>query len=422
MSARMEELAAALPTLAWREGDEAWAVGGAVPGAVASPGDVDEVVALLRAAGERGVGVVPLGGRTQVGAEPPTAPFVALSTERLSGVEAYEPADLTATCRAGTTLEELGGVLAERGQWLPVDPPLAPKRTVGGLVATGAAGPLGMAYGAPRDHVLGLTVVTGDGRVLRLGGRVMKNVAGFDLVKLMVGSRGTLGVVVSATLRLFPRPARDRVLVLEAEGVGALLEAARRVATAPVVPASAVLVHPWNPAGGAGAAPGNAGRAALVVRVQGRPETVDADAAALLGNLPAVVLEGEEAGVALAAARDHGADGALVVRAAVLPALLPEALAALRDALPGGALAADVMSGRVRGSGSAVEGADRDALLRLRSRLAGLGGSLVLDRADPRILERVPAHGGLGRASALGGELRRRFDPGGVLSPGRFRW
>jgi glycolate oxidase FAD binding subunit len=400
-----------LPAGAVRDAGDAgdWTVGGATPEAVAEPSSVEEVRAVLAAAASGGFAVVPLGGRTDPGPETPRGRFVVLSTQRLGGVEDYQPADLTVEARAGTTLAALGEALAAKGQWLPVDPPFARRKTLGGLVATGAAGSLGMAYGTPRDHVLGLSVVTGDGRVLRLGGRVMKNVAGFDLVKLMVGSRGTLGIIVSATLRLFPRPAEDRALVLAGEGPGALLEAARRAATASVVPASAVLVLP---APGAGAA--------LVVRVQGAGSAVDADAAKLLGPSlgRARIMRGAEALQVFEAVRDHAARHALVIRAFALPGLLAEVLSAVQDALPVAALSADVMSGRVR---VGVEGdADAGSLARLRARLEALGGSLAVERCTPLLAAGFPARGDAGRAGALGRALRARFDPGGVLSPGRF--
>jgi glycolate oxidase FAD binding subunit len=406
-------LAGILPAEALRSPDDggAWTVGGALAEAVAEPASVEEVRALLAAAASGGFAVVPLGGRTDPGPEAPRGRFVVLSTRRLTGVDDYQPADLTVAARAGTTLAALGEALAEEGQWLPVDPPFAPRKTVGGLVATGTAGSLGMAYGMPRDHVLGLSVVTGDSRLLRLGGRVMKNVAGFDLVKLVVGSRGTLGVVVSATLRLFPRPAEDRVLVLDGEGPGALLEAAHRVGTASVVPASAVLVCP---------APGTDAAAALVVRVQGAGAAVDADAGTLLGPAltRATSLGGAEARRALEAMRDRAAAHALVIRACALPGLLAEVLAAVQDAVAVTALAADVMSGRVR---VGVDGgADVASLIRLRARLEALGGSLVVERSTPELAAVFPAHGSAGKAGRLGRALRAQFDPGGVLSPGRF--
>jgi len=407
-------LSGVLPADAFREGLglEKWAVGGSTPEAVVEPGSLEEVRAVLAAAVSGGFSVVPLGGRTDPGAEPPRGRFVVLSTRRLDGIEEYAPADLTVTAKGGTTLQSLDAALAEQGQWLPVDPPFAPRRTVGGLVATGAAGALGMAYGTPRDHVLGLTVVTGDGRVLRLGGRVMKNVAGFDLVKLMVGSRGTLGVVVSACMRLFPRPADERVLLLSAESPGALLEAARRVLTASVVPASALLLAP---------APASSGGGALVVRVQGARAAVDADARKLLGpSLPrAQILDGPEAQRLLTAARDHATGHRVVVRASALPGLLPEVLSAIQENVPVATVAADVMSGRVR-VGLEPSDSDPTPLLLLRDRLRILGGSLVLERMEPWQAYPMPAYGSRGRPGALDRALRARFDPGGILSPGRF--
>lgn len=388
-----------------------WTVGGAEPLAVGLPSSAEQVQGLLRLASAEGLGVVPLGGRTDTGSEPPSGRFLVLGTERLSGIHDYEPADLTVTAGAGITLGALGAKLAERGQWLPVDPPFAPRRTLGGLVATGAAGPLGTAYGGPRDHVLGLTVVTGDGKVLRLGGKVMKNVAGFDLVKLMVGSRGTLGVVISASVRLFPRPEEDRLLVSSADEPGALLSLARAVATGPVVPASAVLMSPGG-GGGVGAT--------LAVRLQGARESVSAETARLLSAGPGLrQVSPEEVEELRDRMRDGAAAQPVVVRASALPGQLAELLGAVMAALPRGDMVADVLTGGIR-CGVPVEGADADALAKLRLRVAAMGGSVTLERAPPDLVRGVPAYGPAGRAGALGSELRRRFDPGGVLSPGRF--
>jgi glycolate oxidase FAD binding subunit len=391
---------------------DAWAVGGARPLGIASPGSVDELRQVLAGAARAGVGVVPLGGGTDRGCEAPSGPFVVLSTRRLAGIEDYEPADLTVTAAAGTSLADLERALTERGQWLPVDPPHRHRRTLGGLVATGAAGPLGTTYGAPRDHVLGLTVVTGDGRVLRLGGRVMKNVAGFDLVKLVVGSRGTLGVVASATVRLFPRPEEDRALVIRGVRPGELIPLARAVATSPVVPASAVLVAP---------APGRGG-GALIVRLQGASAAVDADAARILAGsaVDAERVAGPDASALFDTAADHAAHGEVVVRATALPAALAEVMSAVAEALPDAAVAADVLAGRIRAAIGDAARTSAEALATLRTRLEALGGSLSLERAPSELVAEVGAYGAAGRSGALAASLRRRFDPGRVLSPGRF--
>ncbi len=415
MSALAAALEAAFPrgALAVPTDSSAWTLGGASPEGIVSPVSISEVKGALAAAEQAGVGVVPLGGCTAPGCEPPSGPFVVLSTARLTGIEDYEPADLTITAGAGTLLGDLDGELAAKGQWLPVDPPFASRRTLGGLVATGAAGPLGSAYGSPRDHVLGLTLVTGDGRVLHLGGRVMKNVAGFDLVKLVVGSHGTLGVVVSATVRVFPRPEMERALVVRAARPAELLPVARAVAMSPVVPASAVLVapDPWEGSG-----------AALVVRLQGAPAGVESDGARILAGVKVdpALSEGERAAALFTDAADHAATGTLVVRATAPPASLAAVLSAATEGLPGCAIMADVMAGRVRAALVEAGRVDAFALTVLRRRLETIGGSMTLERAPRELASAVGAYGDRGRAGTLGSAIRTRFDPQGVLAPGRF--
>jgi glycolate oxidase FAD binding subunit len=383
------------------------AVAGARPDATVTPTSVEGVADVLKVASARGFGVVPVGGGTDLGPMPPSKPFVILSTRGLSGVEAYEPADLTMSAWAGTTLRELGDVTAPHAQWLPFDPPSMAARTLGGLAATGVRSPLCASYGAPRDHILGLTLVTGDGRVLRLGGRVMKNVAGFDLVKLLVGSRGRLGVVVSVTARLFPRPEREIALILDAARAEDLVAAARAVATAPVLPASAVV-----------AAGGAVRGASLVVRVGGASETVSADAARLQAHVGRSlrVVEGAEASSLFADLRDHGAVGDVVVRMAALPASVGDLLAAVASVPGPTRVLADAIAGRVR---IATQDLSADALAKLRGAAGRVGGSCVLERGPVELLQVPEASPADPRVKALASALEGRFDPGGVLWPGR---
>jgi glycolate oxidase FAD binding subunit len=137
-----------------------------------------------------------------------------LALAPLAGIIDYEPGDLTLTAYAGTTLGEIAGVTASQRQWLALDPPGTVDGTLGATVATASAGPLAHAFGLPRDAVLGIEAVIGDGSVIRGGGRVVKNVAGFDLTRLFVGSWGTLGVITEVTVRLRARPEVDETYVL----------------------------------------------------------------------------------------------------------------------------------------------------------------------------------------------------------------
>lgn len=385
------------------------AVGGAAPECVALPSSTDEVVTVLALARAAHRAVLPLGHGTEVACEPPVHPFLALGTRLLSGVEAYEPADLTLTAWAGTPVSTLASVTADRGQWLPFDPPRFMDRTLGGLVAAGTSGPLSSAFGAVRDHVLGLTLVTGDGRVLRLGGRVMKNVAGFDLVRAVVGSRGRLGVVVSATVRVFPLPEVDRVTTVRGATAAELLPLARRVATGSVVPGGAILVERAGPEGRS---------AELLVRVLGAAPVVEVEERRLLGDElgSARTVGGSEAGAALASAREAALGGNVVVRASALPSRLPELMGELGRALPDPILVADALTGRVM---AGCQGPVEVGLLAaLRRRLLDWGGGLALARA-PAGLERGLGAPPTTAAAGIELSLRSSFDPFGTLDPGR---
>lgn len=137
-----------------------------------------------------------------------------LSLAADSGVVDYTPGDLTVTVRAGTPLREIERVTGEHGQWLPLDPYGDSDGSIGATIATASSGPLATAFGTPRDLLLGLEFVTGRGEIVRAGGKVVKNVAGFDLSRLLTGSWGTLGVITEATVRLYARPRADRTLVV----------------------------------------------------------------------------------------------------------------------------------------------------------------------------------------------------------------
>lgn len=166
---------------------------------------------------------------------------LSLSEDR--GVVSYVPGDLTLTVRAGTTLAEIADVTAQRDQWLPLDPYGWPDGTIGATLATASAGPLSSSFGLPRDLLLGLEFVNGRGETIRAGGRVVKNVAGFDLSRLLTGSWGTLGVITEVTLRLYARPAVDRTFVLDFGGpekqVTSIL---RAIFTSPLSPYALLLL------------------------------------------------------------------------------------------------------------------------------------------------------------------------------------
>jgi glycolate oxidase FAD binding subunit len=184
----------------------------------ATPGTIAELADAIRSTPR----LIPIGGGTKPRLSQVGDDFVRVSTANLRGIVEYEPSEFTFTARAGTPLREIVAALAERGQYLPFDPMLVlAGATLGGAVAAGLNGPGRMRYGGLRDFILGVRMVDGAGRLLRFGGKVVKNAAGFDLPKFLVGSAGRFGVLVEMTFKVFPRPIATRTLRLDAKDAAA---------------------------------------------------------------------------------------------------------------------------------------------------------------------------------------------------------
>ena len=193
------------------------------------PRTIDEVVEAVRAHPK----VHPVGTGTKPALASPPAGFAALSLTALSGIVEYDPGEFTVTALAGTPLAEVGAALARNGQHLPFDPPFADAgATLGGTIAAGLSGPGRQRYGGVRDFILGVRIVTGAGELVRGGGKVVKNAAGFDLPKLFVGSLGRLGPIVEATFKVFPRPRATATLRVDLPDLASALAIVGRLGSA----------------------------------------------------------------------------------------------------------------------------------------------------------------------------------------------
>ena len=411
-----QALAAACAALS--EGTAADAVSGVVPSLVASPGSTAEAAALLRAAASFGLTVVPRGAGTGMSwGAPPSSCDLVVDLRSMDQVLEHAAGDLVARVQAGLTMGRLASALAAAGQELALDVPA--DATVGGVVATGTAGPRRFRYGAPRDLLIGLTVVRADGVVAHSGGKVVKNVAGYDLGKLFSGSHGTLGLITEAAFRLHPRPGAVAWVTAEF-GPAERLDACTAVASAArsaLVPSAVELDWP----GGAqralragvlleGTAPGVAERARqmseLLASAGGSAVVSDA-APARWGVLPAP---------------------ATVVRvsfwvrdlAPVLDALAAAGAAAgVRPAVSGPAGAGALYA--CLDPGAADDAAARFVTM-LREQVAGCVGSrgaVVMLAAPPPVLAAAGAYRAVpGRA--LMQAVRDQFDPDHRMFPGRF--
>ena len=197
-----------------REGAEADVVGGIVPAFVVAPGSTDEAAAVLRAAAEHELAVVARGAGGRLGwGVPPSRCDLMIDMSRMSSVVEHSAGDLVARVQAGARMGDVAAALARDGQEIALDVP--DQATVGGVVASGLAGPRRLRYGTPRDLLIGITIVRADGTVARSGGKVVKNVAGYDLGKLLAGSAGTLALITDATFRLHPLPAARAYVTAE---------------------------------------------------------------------------------------------------------------------------------------------------------------------------------------------------------------
>ena len=223
----------------------AFAVDGKSPGCAVYPCSAEQVAAVLRYAADHALAVLPCRNATKLDTgNPPQHYDIALSLKELNQVWHYEPADLTISVEPGMKFGDFQHFVGRHRLWLPIDPRGGAKASLGGILATNSAGPLRLRYGAPRDMVLGLKIATTEGKIIKTGGRVVKNVAGYDLGKLLVGSYGSLGVIVESSLKLFPLPAERVTVVLRAGTLGTARDLRRRILHSPLDPLRMTLLDP----------------------------------------------------------------------------------------------------------------------------------------------------------------------------------
>jgi glycolate oxidase FAD binding subunit len=422
-----------------------WRVHGRLPRAVVVPGSAPELAAVLELAVREGWCVEPAGAGTWLNAGPaPRSVDLVLSTARLDAVLEYEPEDLTAAVGAGISLGTLAATLARRSQWLPLDPAGVPEGTLGATIATASSGPLRYGHGTPRDHVLGLELATGDGRLLRLGGKVVKNVAGYDLTRLAVGSHGTLGVITAANVRLRAVPERDVTVRVGGPERARLLDVVAGLAGRPLEPVAIELVSPVL----GRSLLGEPGGWHLLARYQGSAAVTRAAEVELRRVAPgAHTLPAEAAHALWQGLARAEADAGVMIRLADLPARLDGTLvlaAQIAAAGPraeewavaahagdgvarlflGAAATLAVPPGTVAPDDAAAAGggwaALADGIAAAREELARRRGTLVVRAAPAAVTERVATDPDPGPLRALMGGIKREFDPAGILAPARF--
>jgi glycolate oxidase FAD binding subunit len=409
---------------------------GRTPEAAVFPGSIEEIRAVIAAAGDAHVPVMAWGGGTAVAVgRPPRAPGIVLGLRRLNRLLEHEPGDLTATVQGGMVFSALQATLRERGQWVSLDPPDPERATLGGVIAANASGPRRHLYGTARDLLIGLTVVTGDAAVVRGGGKVVKNVAGYDLPKLFIGSHGTLGVIVDLTLKLRPRPEAERWLAVPFDGLKDAAAAVRNLMMSDLIPTAIELLDAEASRGLEASLATSSSAGTLVVGFDGLREQVDWQCDELrrltipLGAREALPLSPEACARLGSAARDAFTETAAVMRVSTVPSQVAEimgqgAVAARARGLTSAWSAhagAGVLTGALALPRDGVEATSVVAVLtEWRAAARASGGYATLEWAPLAVKSQVPVWDDLGAAGRLMQRIKERLDPHDILSPGRF--
>ena len=415
-----------------------YAVDGWTPGAVARPGSREAVSAVLAWANTEGLKVSPRGGGTQTGlGNLATGLDVVLDLTRLDRVLDYEPADLTATVEVGMTLQAFQGELAQGGKIAALEAPLSHRATIGGILSVNASGPLRRGYGLPRDSLIGIAVVGPDGAETRAGGRVVKNVTGYDLNKLYAGALGTLGVIVEATFKLATLPAGSGAVTGKFDSVATAATAAEdllhRVYTPQgvhVVNAPAARRLDGGPVGLDVANPGGA----VIAYAAGQARAVErilAQSAQLLrdhGGSGVGILSRSATSDLLREHTDCGWKPGDLPRLGVKLNLPPAGVVLALSRLPElglfgePAILADPGFGTLRllwweegGDGAG----DASTVLGLREMALSLGGSAVVEQCSLDLKRRIDVWGDSPDEVEIMRRIKQNLDPRGTLNPGR---
>jgi glycolate oxidase FAD binding subunit len=430
---------ASLPPHSIHSGErlEPYRLDGILPEVALFPKDEEQVASLLSICHAEALAVVPWGGGTRMGlGNAPDRYDVALILAGLNRVLEYQPEDLTTTVQAGLALATLDTELRKEGQFLPLDPPGYDRSTVGGVQASGASGPLRHRYGTARDQTIGIRVVHADGTITKAGGKVVKNVTGYDMNKLYIGSLGTLGIIVETSLKVMPLPASEGAILAffpstETAGEAALGVMGTSLDTAflSLVVGEAVQELPGGHAGD--------NRAALAVGVFGQAAPI----ARVLRDATEICNRNGAVGVATVSSNEvtslrrvladapGGPSTTLMARSGVRPESAAGLIQSMTElskkySFPFGAVA-HVSHGIVHAGWTAeddlVEAKHIAALIEeARSVASAEGGYLVLESAPPDVKALVDSWGDARGGQALMRNLKQQFDPTGVLNPGRF--
>jgi glycolate oxidase FAD binding subunit len=390
------------------------AVDGVQPQMVIEPGSPDEVARVLKTASGAGLQVIPRGGATKMNwGNPPRGGDLIVSTLRLNRIVEHAWGDMTATVEAGCTLQQLQQTLAEHGQRLALDPLWPGKATIGGILATNDSGPLRIRLGSLRDLIIGITLALADGTLAKSGGKVVKNVAGYDLPKLATGALGTLGIITQAIFRLHPIPRESRSLSFSAPDHAAMNALVLAILDSQLVPT------------GLQVRAAGASLPEIDVRFEGTAAGCEAQVDQAIRLAAGCRQVGSQTDVWNAStALWAGADPFVVCKFTLLPANMGTFFDKVREVAERAHLQWRLAAQAVGAGWLRLEGNAPDVFLstivELRQGLESRGGSLGVLRCPSEVKSKLDVWGSSGDALPVMKSIKAQFDPTGALNPGRF--
>lgn len=403
-----------------------------------TPASAAELAQVMKEAHDAGRSMVAVGGGTKLHlGNPPRSAQLAVRTGRLRGVVEYEPSNLTVSASAGTTLQELQDTLRAKNQFLPLDPPHADRATLGGLVACNTSGPIRFRYGTARDMLIGIRIAHADGTQTKAGGKLVKNVTGYDMCKLYAGSLGTLGIFSELTFKVQPRPEAIATVMLACSSFRAALEATQTILRADLTPDALEALNgkafemltgdacraPWVLLLRFGEA--DAAVRWQVDRMRGIAHASGTTVLNVLG-----MQESEEFWEQAVSARERSRGGEeLLLKCSVLYQSAPETerrMVEMGERWQAHTLlfchaGNHVIYGRYEwpDAGRAADELLR-AIAELRRHCSYVGGHVVVEKVRLDVKQRLDVWGYQAQALELMRGIKKQFDPKGLLNPGRF--
>ena len=377
---------------------------------VVAPADAGQVAGILHFADKNGIAVTPFGGGTKLGWGNFVDAGVLLDLKRMNILREHPWQDMTCTVEAGCTWVAMQTELARHGQMVALDPLWPERATVGGVVATNDGGALRLKYGGLRDLIIGMTVVLADGTIAKTGGKVVKNVAGYDLHKLMTGSFGTLGVIVEVNFRLHPAEAYARTWTVIASDP-ALFEAPLRALLDSQMTPSSIQLRAKRQ------------ECALDVRIAALPECMESQAERLQNIFGHFVFSRSSETVWQAQQEVNDSGGAVILKASMLPGDLCAVSTELQQWAAKNGIEVNLVAqatGLVAVALKSTPSAVITLIDHLRGRLKASGGTVVARQIPQELRGSLDAWGCDSNALPLMREIKRRFDPNRILNPGRF--